>query len=821
MKNKLRGWLALAVLTFAAQVAAAEATFVVKIPAQSLETALQELARQSGIQIVFFSQVTDRLMSPGLEGVYTLPDAMRLLLADSGLTFRRLSAQAVEVRQTSSPKPGDERRTDAAHAPPADVGAAGTMEEVVVRGTAEQLVATRVATPLREIPQSITIVSREEIREQNARDLGEVIARVPGIVTVRKNSMDPTFYSRGYKITTFHVDGGAAVNPRIDWELSTEDPMASPDLSEYDHIEVLRGADALFGGLGNPGGTVSLVRKRPLRDFEFDVSASGGSWDTQRVEMDVTGPLAGDGALRGRGGVMYTNQHYFYDLAERKRRKIYGSLEYDVAPGGTLTLGASVESDDAKPFVDGLLMYSDGTRPDFRRSQTLSFDWAFYDTDMAQAYLQYRQEFGDGWHLRLNAFGWKSETDYGYGEFGTFVDKETNLIADVGDAIFSTHPNANRQKSFDVALTGTLDWFGLREDIAIGADAASLDLEMDFNRYFVLPDFINLDDFDPRTVPDPRITQTPWYTTSNAHMTLDQYGAFASARVHFGDAWSAIVGARRNRDAVRFKSHGDGALGPSDTDIRSDESGVTTSFAALMYAIKSNLSWYASYAEMFQNEDTFSILTFNTVGTIKGANMETGLKGAWRDGALNTSIAAYRITQKNVPISSPTDITLTLPGTSESYGLDLEVQGELATGWRLGGGYSYNVNESAEHTGPLSRFTPKHLLKLWMDERLPGPLARWNVGGDLHAQTGITATNELICLPFLQQLGYCQKITMSDPSYAVMDLHVGYSFDSNWRMALNVNNVSDKVYDETLGPPLMRTWYGEPRNFTLRIDGRF
>jgi outer membrane receptor for ferric coprogen and ferric-rhodotorulic acid len=821
MKSRLGRWVAIAGLTLAVRCVASEATFAVKIAPQALETALQEFARQSGTQIIFFSQVTDRLTTAGLDGRYTLSDAMRRLLADSGLTFRTLNEQAIEVRPATPVGRGEPRSADASREAPRSASGADSMDEIVVRGTAEQLVATRMATPLREIPQSFTIVSREEIREQNARDLGEVIARVPGIVTVRKNSLDPAFYSRGYKVSTFHIDGGAAVNPHIDWALDSEVPLASPDLSEYDHIEVLRGADALFGGLGSPGGTVSLVRKRPQRDFEFDVSGTGGSWDSQRVELDVTGPLADGGALRGRGGAMYSHQHYFYDGAKRERRKAYGSLEYDVSPGGTLTAGASFEADDARPFVDGLLMYSDGTRPDFPRSQTMAFNWAFYNTDTAQAYLQYRQALGDGWHLRVNAFGWKSETDYGYGAFGTWVDQPTNVIADLGEAVFSTHPNANRQKSFDIAVSGTLNLFGLREEIAIGADVLSLDLEMDFNRYRAADDILSLDGFDIRAIPDPRIGQVPWYTTSNAHMTLDQYGAFASMRVLFGDAWSAIVGARVNRDAVRFRSHGDGILGPDDTDMRSDESGVITSFGGLMYAISGNLSWYSSYAEMFQNEDTFSVLSLNTVGTIKGANIETGLKGAWRDGALNASLAAYRITQKNEPVASPVDLVTTIPGTSKSYGLELELQGELARGWRLGGGYSYNVNDSAAHTGPLSRSTPKHLLKLWTDKRLPGALARWNIGGDLHAQSGITATDEQLCLPFLQKLGYCDKITMSDPSYAVLDLRAGYSIDSNWRLAVNVNNVFDKVYDETLGPPFMRTWFGEPRNITLRVDGRF
>jgi outer-membrane receptor for ferric coprogen and ferric-rhodotorulic acid len=803
-------WLALA-----ANAGAADATYEISIGPQALATALNEFGRQSGIQIVFFSRVTDGLSTTGLQGNYSMADALDRLLAGSGLTYRSMSASAVEVK----PQSRAERRK-AGHSQASGDQSDEILPEVIVKGYAEQLAALRVPTPLREIPQSITVVSREDIRANNSRDLADVIARVPGIVKVRKNSMNPTFYSRGYQVTTFHVDGGAAVNPRIEWAYGTEEPLNSPDLSEYDHIEVLRGADALFGGLGNPGGTVSLVRKRPLHEFAFNASAIVGSWDSQRIEMDVTGPLTEAGNLRGRGGLMASRQEYFFDIAERERHKAYGSIEFDFEQAGTLTVGGSFETDDAKPFVNGLLMYTDGTRPDFPRSQSFMYDWVQHESEMAQAYVQYRQDFGDAWRLKINVFGWNSENEYAFASNGLYVDEDTDLILDTGEAYFSTHPNAERQKSFDITLTGTLDWFGLRQEVAIGADAIHLDLEMDFSRYWAVDGLIPLDAFDPHGVPDPRLTREPWHT-SNGHMTLDQTGVFASMRVLFNDAWSAIAGARVNRADLRFKSRSYGTLGENTTDMKADESGVTTAFGGLVYAINGNLSWYASYAEMFQPEDTFSVLSLNEVGTIKGANSETGLKGSWLGGALNASIAAYRITQKNLPVDDPEDPSVTIPGTSRSYGADLEIQGEPAPGWRVGGGYSYNTNDSAAHTGPLSRSTPKHLLKLWADKRLPGALADWSIGGYLHAQTGISATNEDICLPLLEEWGLCEKVTMRDPSYAVLDLRASYELDTNWQLALNLNNVFDKVYNETLGHPFMRTWYGEPRNFTIRLDARF
>jgi outer membrane receptor for ferric coprogen and ferric-rhodotorulic acid len=95
------------------------------------------------------------------------------------------------------------------------------------------------------------------------RHQDDALNNAVGITVVRDNSLSSTFVSRGFTITTFHVDGGAALN-----SFGNTPIYGTPDLGEYDHVEVLRGADALFGGLGNPGASVNIVRKRPLATNE-------------------------------------------------------------------------------------------------------------------------------------------------------------------------------------------------------------------------------------------------------------------------------------------------------------------------------------------------------------------------------------------------------------------------------------------------------------------------------------------------------------------------------------------------------------------------
>jgi outer membrane receptor for ferric coprogen and ferric-rhodotorulic acid len=310
MKGVLRIAVACAFLFGSIAGAADEpAHYPLKIAPQSLSTALQEFAKQSGIQIIFFSRIAEGREARALEGSYTLAAALEYLLAGSDLTFDVINDRAVEIRP--APAVADARhqagQKTAKKNQRVPVAVPGTLEEVVVVGLAEQLVATRVPTPLRDIPQTISIVSPEQLRQQNATDLADVLRRAPGITTTRTSSLNQDFYSRGYEIASFHVDGGAALNPAVDPSLL---PLTALDLSEFDHVEVLRGSDALFGGNGNPGGTVSLVRKRPGASFEVSMSAAAGSWNNYRVEADITGPLAADGALRGRLDGVYRLEDY-------------------------------------------------------------------------------------------------------------------------------------------------------------------------------------------------------------------------------------------------------------------------------------------------------------------------------------------------------------------------------------------------------------------------------------------------------------------------------------------------------------------------------
>src|SRR5262249_30172256 len=148
-------------------------------------------------------------------------------------------------------------------------------------------------------------------------------------------------------------------------------------------------------------------------------------------------------------------------------------------------------------------------------------------------------------------------------------------------------------------------------------------------------------------------------------------------------------------------------------------SSVVTPYAGVMVDLDEHYSLYASYAAIYLTQEETQRGDGTALPTdVTGVDIEVGLKGSWRDGALNGALVIYRADQLGVAVSGDGPrLAGDLPccyqqRTSKSKGVDLELSGEVARGWLIGGGYTLNDNEAA-WGGVLSSATPRHQLKLW------------------------------------------------------------------------------------------------------------
>jgi outer membrane receptor for ferric coprogen and ferric-rhodotorulic acid len=810
-----------------------------KIDGQPLGAALQEFAKQSGVQIVFFSQLTEGIRAPALKGQYTLAGALQILLTRSQLTFQVINPKTIEIRSPSGNDPLGQSDTAAAKRrkakAPAEIshstsqeaplGNGDSLDEVVVNGTAEGLVATRTETPLREIPQTISLISQEQIRQQNDTDLADALSNAVGITVVQQNSLDKTFVSRGFTITTFHVDGGAALN-----SFSNTPIFGTPDLGEYDHVEVLRGSDALFGGIGNPGATVNIIRKRPLDTGEFMFSAYAGSWNNYRGEADVTGPLGFDGALRARLDVVFGDRDYFFEPGSLERKKIFGAIEYDLTASTLLTVGGSYQWDDALPVIDGLPFYADGSDARLPRSTAFAFNWSRYDTQTRELYAQLQQKFGGTWKLKLNATSLDTTAEFGYGAFDSQIDPLTKALPVLPFAFFSPSPNTQDQFAFDGTLTGGFELFARRIDVAVGGDYTHFkgDIAIQVVDAFE-PAVNNVFAYNPGAYPTAPVPTGPF---DRSVATTNQSGEFASARVYVTGTLSVVGGARissnRLSNAVSFNFDGSTA---SVTEETQDHDKITP-FVGVTYDVSPHYSLYASYADIYQTNNGERKIGGALLPPADGIDRELGVKGSWRDSAVNGFVVLYGVDQRGLAeFDSKASIAdqqafpsccYLSDGSNKSKGVDVEVNGALTAGWLIGAGYTFNSNHNFEG-GDLSSATPRHLLKVWSSTQLPGEFQRWTIGGSVQAQSSNYASG--FTCPQPNQQGDCmvaeQIIREVQGPFALMSLRVGYQVNAHLRAALSINNVFDRIYYQTIGFPAGGNWYGEPRNVLVRIDGRY
>ena len=222
---------------------------------------------------------------------------------------------------------------------------------------------------IKNIPQSVSVLTRERLNDQNLTSLKEAMEQTTGISVMSYGSNQYQLRSRGYDIDSLMLDGS-----RVEAPYGSLSNTGLYDTALYDRIEVMRGPTGILTGSGEPSGTVNLARKRARRDFGFDMSLSAGSWDAYRSTIDVTGSLNENGSLRGRIVGVYDEQESFVDEVNAQNAIGYGTLEYDFTPDTTLSVGVARQTEDSRPH-SGLPVASNGNLFDVDRSTYLGSSW--------------------------------------------------------------------------------------------------------------------------------------------------------------------------------------------------------------------------------------------------------------------------------------------------------------------------------------------------------------------------------------------------------------------------------------------------------------
>ncbi|XQA76665.1 TonB-dependent siderophore receptor [Xanthomonas sacchari] len=646
-----------------------------------------------------------------------------------------------------------------------------------------------VLSPL-ETPQSVSSIGREQMDDFGLRNANDVLALATGI-NVEKIETDRTYYSaRGFDVVNFQVDG-------LGLPFTNGGAEGDLDTAMYERVEVLRGANGLMSSTGNPSATINFVRKRPTEDLQGSAGVTVGSWDTRRLDADLSGPLNASGSVRGRVVAAGQDGDSYLDRYALNKHSVYGIVEADLSDRTRLSVGASDQKNDATGGMWGALplYYSDGSATDFARSTSTSADWSYWTTEDKRGFLELRQDLGADWRLTLALNYRRLDNDaqlfYVYGT----PDRDTGL------GLFSypsQYGSSETQKYANVSASGPFALGGREHELVVGVQWGRVEADqVSWYGNDIGTPLPPLQDWNG-AYPKPRFDAF----SDGAQFDIIRRTAYATARWNLGETLKLITGVNHTGIESRGQNYG---VQHAYDDSR------TTPFVGAVYSFAPNYALYASYAEIF-NPQTELDRNLRVLDPITGSNAELGIKGQWLQQRVNASFALFRAKQDNTAEADVFVGTLQTyrPIDATSTGYEFDVAGRIGAHWQLNAGYT-QLGIKGDDGRNVRTYVPRRTFKLATTYTVP----QWEalqLGATLTWQDAIVRDQEAV-----DTAG--NPIYTRQGSYALLGLMAQYAITPQFSATLNVYNVTDRKYINSLY--WAQGYYGAPRNTALALTYRF
>ncbi len=753
--------------------AQADAPAQVAIAAQPLGQALNTLAQQTGLQLLYAPAVVAGKQAPAVSGSMAPRQALAQLLAGSGLVVvPQGRALVIKPAEAAAPQTGAET-TLAPVTVQADAlreSAAGPVGGFVARRSAT---ATKTDTPLSETPMSVTVVPREQIVAQGADSLDQALEYSASIMPLQGGAM--RHVGTGFTVRGFNVTGAAPLYLNgarfpINSLSGAVEPYA------YERVEVLKGPASILYGQAAPGGVFNLVSKRPTDEPLREVELQLGSWNKKQIAADVSDKLTEDGRMRYRLTALARDADGMIDEMRNDRLSLSAAMDWKLTDDTDLTLLANVNKtranyDVGKP-LDGSLLPNPYGR--IGRSTFLG-EPGFDHFDVKGATLGYllEQRLNTQWRFKQNLLAYDHKADNAYAGVQARVDAANpRMVGRYG----LTRLDKDRGWGVDNQLIGQLAHGRFEHTLLLGLDWA----QTRFARKQEFGSMPAIDVFNPVYGAQPSLN-APAYSKE----AMRQVGIYVQDQIKYDQRWVLMVGGRYDR---------------ARSDLISDDvvenSHAFTPRVGVMYLMDNGLSPYYSYSRSFQPSSgmDFSGRTFKPT---TGKQHEIGLKYEPKGMDASVTLAAYEIKQQNVLTSDPDHVGfLQQTGEVRSRGLELEGRAQIKRQWDVVVALSTTdakvTRSSTGNQGTTPVSVPRNMASLWADYRvdaLPG----------LSLGAGV------------RHVGWQEIDRMRMPTYTLLDAAVRYQYQQ-WQFALNVKNLADKTYLSACTGVCL---YGDARNVTL------
>jgi len=638
------------------------------IPAQPLEAALRAYMQQSGVQVGYESADVAGRTSAAVNGAFGASEALSRLLSGTNLTYRFTAPTAVRLEPAPTADASTVQLGPVRVAADEGGSVANGPLAAITEGSRSYAAPTatifgKQATPLRAIPSSVSVITRQRIEDQNLTTIEEALRQATGITSISYSPGIGYFYSRGYE-TGLQIDGlpsnrSASFNALF-------------DLAMFDRIENLRGPAGIMQGSGNLGGVINLARKRPLAERQISGAVLVGSWSNFRGEVDVSTPLNESKTLLLRVVGSAQDRDFFYDEGHWKRFFGYGILQYAPSDDTTVSFSVARQAAKAGPLSYGQSLGTNFLPVDAPRSTFYGTDWSYNNNYMTELYGELRQRLSQGWELSISGAYERNKTDTKY----LYID---NFIAPDGTTTGTNQFNRDRRRyaSVDAHISGSIEAGGQTHDLLFGASYA-------YSRWKSLLGSVDIDPLNAfdLDVPEPAMIPARFGNDTKT----SQYGFYGHARVRLSNALSIVGGGRLSYYDVRTTATFPMIL---PTVEGPDAHGKFSPYAGMVIDVSKTLTLYASYADIFVPQDGMTA-SARALRPRVGQQYEAGIKGSFLSDKLTTSLAVFQLRDTNRAVTDEANPTFQIErGVVRTRGIEAEIAGSPMLGLELFAGYTY------------------------------------------------------------------------------------------------------------------------------------
>ncbi|MCO8094513.1 MULTISPECIES: TonB-dependent siderophore receptor [Acinetobacter] len=657
--------------------------------------------------------------------------------------------------------------------------------------------ASKLNIPLKETPQTVNVITRQQLDDFALDNTRDVLRNTPGIIVSNQETERSSYLARGFEISNVLVDGVGI--PLEGYNYNND----NPDSFLFDRIEVVKGANALNNGIGDPGATINMIRKRPTSDLQTAFNASYGSWNTQRYEVDVSSPLTQDGKVRGRVfGYQQTGDSYL-DRYELEKNGIGAVVEADITDTTLLTAGYT--ETNHKPngvnWGSNPLINTEGEQLSYSRNYNYSPSWAHWDSNIKSYFAELEQKLGGDWTAKLTYDEKRTQRDSKL----LFLSGKPGANGTSGIFLYpGMYIDDNKEQQASLSFSGTYPLWGQRHEASLGYVWAKNRLdELGYAGSFVNPLTTDLASFTPE---EPSWDMSK--TSGEMHIRQKNQSLYAATRLHLNDDLKLLLGANYVQAESSGSSYG--------TDTIYDEDKVLP-YAGLTYNFSPEYTGYLSYTSIFRPQTTKAD-DGSINKPIEGESYEVGVKGSWLDDKLTATMAVFRTEQSNYPLRDSDGIpTLRTTQVSDlrSQGYEFGLAGQLTDHFNLSFGYTQFSLKDLINGGDARTFNPTQSFNLLTTYQVPQlPKLKLGLGVQWQDQTYLDVPEATTNGVITQKAGVIEQ-----DAYALVNLMASYELNKHMTFQANGNNLTNEKY--LFNFPNQQGFYGAPANYSVAVKFKY